>query len=149
MMRHTAKVKFPLLIGIVALLAPMLVTLGAGRVAAQDATPAMSAYDPDSVQAWLDEIRAQYEGETIVMSVSAHPSTTAFQETIKPFEEATGVTVEFDVMEEGAMLEKQLLECSSMSNTYDIYQVAVEAVTQMAEIACIEPLDDRVASAPA
>ncbi|MCD6030374.1 MAG: transporter substrate-binding protein [Thermomicrobiales bacterium] len=149
MMRHTAKINLPLLFGIVVLLAPMLVSLGAGRVAAQDATPAVSAYDPDSVQAWLDEIRAQYEGETIVMSVSAHPSTTAFQETIKPFEEATGVTVEFDVLEEGAMLEKQLLECSSMSDTYDIYQVAVEAVTQMAETGCIVPLDDRVASAPA
>ena len=149
-MSHAAKVKPHLFfIGIVALLAPLLITLGAGRVAAQDATPAMSAYDPSSVQAWLDEIRAQYEGETIVMSVSAHPSTTAFQETIKPFEEATGVTVEFDVMEEGAMLEKQLLECSSMSDTYDIYQVAVEAVTQMAEIGCITPLDDRVTSAPA
>jgi ABC-type glycerol-3-phosphate transport system substrate-binding protein len=149
MMRHTAKIRLPLLFGLVVLLAPMLVSLGAGRVAAQDATPAVSAYDPDSVQAWLDEIRAQYEGETIVMSVSAHPSTTAFQETIKPFEEATGVTVEFDVLEEGAMLEKQLLECSSMSDTYDIYQVAVEAVTQMAETGCIVPLDDRVASAPA
>ena len=84
------------------------------------------------MQAWLDEVKAEHEGETIVMSVSAHPSTTAFQETIKPFEEATGVNVEFDVMEEGAMLEKQLLECGSRSNTYDIYQVAVEAVTQMA-----------------
>jgi multiple sugar transport system substrate-binding protein len=149
MMRHAAKIRLPLLFGIVALLVPMLVTLGAGRVAAQGATPAVSAYDPDSVQAWLDEIRAQYEGETIVMSVSAHPSTTAFQETIKPFEEATGVTVEFDVLEEGAMLEKQLLECSSMSDTYDIYQVAVEAVTQMAETGCIVPLDERVTSAPA
>ena len=148
-MGHAAKNRFLLLVGIVVLLVPMLITLGTGRVAAQDATPAASAYDPDSVQAWLDEVKAKHEGETIVMSVSSHPSTTAFQETIKPFEEATGVTVEFDVMEEGAMLEKQLLECSSMSNTYDIYQVAVEAVTQMAETGCIEPLDDRVAGAPA
>jgi ABC-type glycerol-3-phosphate transport system substrate-binding protein len=149
MMVHMAKIRLLLLFGIMALLAPMLVTLGTGRVAAQDATPTASAYDPDSVQAWLDEIKAQYEGETIVMSVSSHPSTTAFQETIKPFEEATGVHVEFDVMEEGAMLQKQLLECGSASDTYDIYQVAVEAVTQMAETGCIEPLDDRVASAPA
>jgi multiple sugar transport system substrate-binding protein len=149
MMGHVAKIRLLLLFGIVALLVPMLVSLGAGRVAAQDATPAVNAYDPDSVQAWLDEIRAQYEGETIVMSVSAHPSTTAFQETIKPFEEATGVTVEFDVMEEGAMLEKQLLECGSASNTYDVYQVAVEAVTQMGETGCITPLNERIASVPA
>jgi multiple sugar transport system substrate-binding protein len=149
MMGHAARNRLLLLFGIVALLVPMLVTLGTARVAAQDATPAASAYEPDSVQAWLDEVKTKHDGETIVMSVSSHPSTTAFQETIKPFEEATGVKVEFDVMEEGAMLEKQLLECSSMSNTYDIYQVAVEAATQMAEAGCIVPLDDRVASAPA
>lgn len=135
-------------ITIVALFAPMLMNLGSRTVQAQDATPT-SAYDPASVDAWLADIKAQYEGETIVMSVSAHPSTTAFEETIKPFIEATGVNVELDVMEEGAMLEKQLLECGSNSDTYDIYQTAVEAVTQMALTNCIIPLDDYVADAPA
>lgn len=146
---RSARSRLPFLVALVALFIPMLVALGSGGVAAQDATPSASAYDPDSVQAWLAEVKAKHEGETIVMSVSAHPSTTAFQETIKPFEEATGVKVEFDVMEEGAMLEKQLLECGSASDTYDIYQVAVEAVTQMGETGCIVPLDDRVAQAPA
>ena len=149
MMGRVVRSRLPLLVAMVALLLPMLVALGSSRAAAQDATPAASAYDPDSVQAWLDEVKARHEGETIVMSVSAHPSTTAFQETIQPFVEATGVNVEFDVMEEGAMLEKQLLECGSASNTYDIYQVAVEAVTQMGETGCITPLNDRVAAAPA
>ncbi|MFN8590591.1 MAG: extracellular solute-binding protein [Thermomicrobiales bacterium] len=144
-----ARLKIPFFIALIALIAPMMVALGAGGAAAQDATPAAAAYDPASVDAWLADIKAKYEGQTIVMSVSEHPSTTAFEETIKPFEEATGVKVEFDVMEEGAMLEKQLLECGSSSNTYDIYQTAVEAVTQMGQTGCIVPLNDYVASAPA
>lgn len=144
-----ARIRLPLVLALVALLAPMLVALGAGRAAAQDATPPASAYDAESVQAWLDQVRAEHEGETIVMSVSAHPATTAFQETIKPFVEATGVNVEFDVLEEGAMLEKQLLECGAASDTYDVYQVAVEAVTQMGQSGCITPLDDYVAETPA
>lgn len=140
--------KLSFVVGAIALPTPRLLTPGPGA-AAQDATPAASAYDPASVDAWLADVKAKYEGQTIVMSVSAHPSTTAFQETIKPFIEATGVNVEFDVMEEGAMLEKQLLECGSSSNTYDIYQTAIEAVTQMGLTGCLVPLNDRVAQAPA
>jgi multiple sugar transport system substrate-binding protein len=147
-LRRFARLKLPFVVGILALFLPMLLALGP-IAAAQDATPAASAYDADSVQAWLEGVKAEHEGETIVMSVSAHPSTTAFQETIQPFIEATGVNVELDVMEEGAMLEKQLLECSSASNTYDIYQVAVEAVTQMGQTGCIVPLNDRIAELPA
>ena len=72
-----ARLKIPFFIALIALIAPMMVALGAGGAAAQDATPAAAAYDPASVDAWLADIKAKYEGQTIVMSVSEHPSTTA------------------------------------------------------------------------
>lgn len=104
--------------------------------------------DGDGVAAWLEAVRAEHEGEEVVVLMASHPSTTAFQEIVTPFEEATGVTVSFDVLEEGAMVEKNLLECSSESDTYDVWMIAVEGVARMSETGCAAPLNDRIAEAP-
>lgn len=92
------------------------------------------------LQAWYDEVRAEHEGETVVVLMASHPSTSAFQEIIGEFTENTGVQVEFDVVEEGAMIEKQIAECGVGSDIYDIYMVAVEGVTRMAQTECAAPL---------
>lgn len=99
------------------------------------------------VDQWLADVKDQFEGEEVVALMASHPGTTAFQEIIKPFEDATGVKVSFDVLEEGAMVEKNLLECERGGDTYDIWMIAVEGVARMSETGCAGPLDDRVESA--
>lgn len=96
------------------------------------------------VDQWLADVREEHEGEEVVLLMASHPATEAFQETIKPFEEATGVDVSFDVLEEGAMIEKNLLECERGGDTYDIWMIAIEGVARMSETGCAAPLDDRV-----
>jgi len=123
------------------------VVLVAGALVAGPGAVAQSG-DAD-VDAWLAGIKAQHSGTTINMLMASHPSTTAYQETIKPFEEATGVTVNIDPLEEGAMLEKQVLECQRGSDDYDVWMTAVEGVAFFADTGCEVPVDDRIAGMPA
>lgn len=118
----------------------------ADREAGAEGAPA--AVQDEEVAAWLEEIRAEHEGEEVVLLMASHPGTTAFQEIVAPFEEATGVTVSFEVLEEGAMVEKLLLECGREGNTYDLYMVAAEAVARMSETGCAHPLNERIDGAP-
>jgi ABC-type glycerol-3-phosphate transport system substrate-binding protein len=98
--------------------------------------------------AWLADVKAKHTGETVNLLMASHPSTTAFQQTVKAFEDATGVKVNFDIYEEGAMLEKQLLECGRKSDAYDIYMTPVEGVTFSAQTGCEISLDDAIAKTP-
>lgn len=121
---------------------------GGGSAGQQETAAEAQPTQDEAVAAWLEEVRAEHEGEEVVLLMASHPGTTAFQETIAPFEEATGVTVSFDVLEEGAMIEKNLLECGREGSTYDIYMVAVEGVARMSETGCAEPLNERIEGAP-
>ena len=115
--------------------------------AATETTEA-AAEEVSPVDAWFADVKAQYDGTTVSLLMASHPGTTAFQKTIGRFQEATGITVQFDVVEEGAMIEKQIAECGSSSDIYDIYMVAVEGVTRMTQTECISPLNDWVAGLP-
>lgn len=134
---------------LVVLAAVALLAAACGDSADSESTTTPAAEHPAEVQAWLDDIKAQHAGETVVMLMASHPATAAFQEIIEPFEEATGVTVEFEVLEEVAMGEKELLECQSGGSTFDIYMTAVEGVTTFAKTGCEASIQKYVDDAPA
>lgn len=106
-------------------------------------TPAMTGLD-----AWFESVRSAHEGEKVVLLMASHPGTTAFQSTISEFEAKTGVKVEFDVVEEGAMIEKQIAECGAKSDIYDIYMIAVEGITRMTQTECASQMNDWAAGTP-
>jgi len=116
--------------------------------AAESVTEATAAPELSPVDAWLADVKSQFEGSTVTLLMASHPGTTGFQETIGRFQDATGITVQFDVVEEGAMIEKQIAECGSSSDIYDIYMIAVEGITRMTQTECAMPLNDWVAGLP-
>lgn len=99
----------------------------------------------EEVQVWLDDMKARFGGTTVKLAMAAHPSTDAFQTYVEEFEKATDIDVVFDVMEEGALGEKEVLECGRQGDTYDIYMTAVEGVAAFAATGCEEPIDDLLA----
>lgn len=142
-------------VAIVMLAASALGACGSDDVAEESADETTAPVDDtvaeevSEVDAWLADVKAQYDGTTVTLLMASHPGTTGFQETIGRFQEATGITVQFDVVEEGAMIEKQIAECGSSSDIYDIYMIAVEGITRMSQTECAAPLNDWVAGLPA
>ncbi len=100
------------------------------------------------VNEWFADVKSKYEGTTVTLLMASHPGTTGFQETIGRFQDATGIKVQFDVVEEGAMIEKQIAECGSNSDIYDIYMVAAEGATRMTQTECAYTLNDWVTELP-
>lgn len=123
-------------------------TAAAALLAATASAGALAQSDMADIDAWLADVKAAHEGKTINMLMASHPSTSSYVELIKPFEEATGVTVNLDPLEEGAMLEKQILECQRSSPDFDIWMVPVESGTFFAETGCINQLDEQIAATP-
>ena len=107
-----------------------------------------TAAETSPVDAWLADVKSKYEGTTVTLFMASHPGTTGFQETIGRFQEATGINVQFDVVEEGAMIEKQIAECGSKSDIYDVYMISVEGATRMTQTECALTLNDWVAELP-
>lgn len=117
-------------------------TSASGSTATSDTAAASTVPSGGAeLQAWYDEVRAAHDGETVTMLMASHPGTAAFQEIVDEFTANTGVKVEFDVVEEGAMIEKQIAECGVQSDIYDIYMVAAEGVTRMAQTECAAPIE--------
>lgn len=123
-------------------------TVGLAACGSDDSSDATTGEVPSEVEDWFAEVKAAHEGDTVTLLMASHPGTTGFQESIAPFEAATGVNVEFEVVEEGAMIEKQIAECGAKSDIYDIYMIAVEGITRMTQTECATPLNDWVSSVP-
>jgi multiple sugar transport system substrate-binding protein len=63
---------------------------------------------------------AKYAGQTVTMSVPAHPHYDAMAKIIGDFTKQTGIKVELDKIAIGRMKEKQLLEMAKAKGDYDL-----------------------------
>lgn len=94
------------------------------------------------LEKWGKEIRDKFEGEEINLAFATHPSTDAFQKMTNDFEKLTGIKVRWEVMEQTYLKNKQLMDFTSKTGTYDVFMVdnfwGYEYVTK--EI--IAPLDN-------
>ena len=83
-----------------------------------------AASEQEEVQQWLNEIRAKYSGITLTALVASHPSIEAFQTMTPEFEEATGIKVRWDVVEEGLLADKAHMALGT--GIYDIEMNCIE-----------------------
>lgn len=95
---------------------------------------------------WLAQVKQQYAGTTVTISAASHPSIEAFRQMIGDFERATGITVEWDVVEENSLASKQLMEYQAGTGRYDLVMDSVEGNAPFASLGALLPLDDYIAT---
>ena len=79
--------------------------------------------DPD-MMAWLKEAAKPFAGQTIRLATEATPPSNVINSVLKPyFEEATGITVEIEVLPLEQVLQKLTLDVASGLGTYDLYYI--------------------------
>ncbi len=76
-----------------------------------------------SGDAWTDMVKSQYGGTTITIAGTGHTSTDSIREMEKDFTNATGIKVRWDIMEEGLLRQKLLMEHQSKTGTYDALMI--------------------------
>ena len=79
--------------------------------------------DPE-MMAWLAEAAKPFAGQTIRLATESTPPSNAINSALKPFfEEATGITVEIEVLPLEQVLQKLTLDVASGLGTYDLYYI--------------------------
>lgn len=78
---------------------------------------------PLSLEDWGKAISEKYKGKEIKLAFASHPSTEAFQKMTKGFEELTGIKVRWEVMEQTYLKNKQLMDITAKTGTYDVLMV--------------------------
>lgn len=96
----------------------------------------------DTIEAWGETIKAQYDGTEINLAFASHPSTESFQKLTADFEKMTGIKVKWEVMEETYLKNKQLLDYTGQTGTYDVLMVDGFWMSEYGAKKVIEPLDD-------
>ncbi|MGI2292991.1 ABC transporter substrate-binding protein [Paenibacillus sp. GXUN7292] len=78
---------------------------------------------PLSLEDWGKKIAEKHKGTEIKLAFASHPSTDAFQKMTKSFEELTGIKVRWEVMEQTYLKNKQLMDITAKTGTYDVLMV--------------------------
>ncbi|THF83678.1 ABC transporter substrate-binding protein [Cohnella fermenti] len=94
---------------------------------------------------WGQTIKSKYDGTEINLAFASHPSTDSFQKMTKEFEDLTGIKVKWEVMEEGYLKNKQLLDFTGRTGTYDVLMVDGFWMSEYGAKKVVEPLDDLIA----
>lgn len=81
---------------------------------------ATSFGDNSSVNSWAKYIKSNYAGTTITFATTRHPATDAMQKMYQEFNKLTGINVKWDVIEEGYLRNKLLLEHQGLTRAYDM-----------------------------
>lgn len=90
---------------------------------------------------WGQTIKSKYDGTEINLAFASHPSTDSFQKMTKEFEDLTGIHVKWEVMEEGYLKNKQLLDFTGRTGTYDVLMVDGFWMSEYGAKKVVEPLD--------
>ncbi|MBB6671737.1 ABC transporter substrate-binding protein [Cohnella nanjingensis] len=94
---------------------------------------------------WGQTIKSKYDGTEINLAFASHPSTDSFQKMTKEFEALTGIHVKWEVMEEGYLKNKQLLDFTGRTGTYDVLMVDGFWMSEYGAKKVVEPLDKLIA----
>lgn len=93
-----------------------------------------------SVDEWAAAMKAKYSGTSITVAFASHPSTEAFQKMTPEFEKLTGIKVNWDVMEETYLKNKQLMDFTGNSHLYDVLMVDGFWMSEYAPKKAVAPL---------
>jgi multiple sugar transport system substrate-binding protein len=100
----------------------------------------------DTLEAWGKTIKEKYDGEEIKLAFASHPSTESFQKLTGDFEKLTGIKVKWEVMEETYLKNKQLLDYTGKTGTYDVLMVDGFWMSEYGAKKVVEPLDSYIAN---
>ncbi|OUS74035.1 hypothetical protein B1748_22110 [Paenibacillus sp. MY03] len=103
-----------------------------------------SAGATDTIEAWGETIKSQYEGDTLNLAFASHPSTESFQKLTADFEKLTGIKVKWEVMEETYLKNKQLLDYTGKTGSYDVLMVDGFWMSEYGAKKVVEPLDEYI-----
>ncbi|RJE91253.1 sugar ABC transporter substrate-binding protein [Paenibacillus sp. 1011MAR3C5] len=95
----------------------------------------------DTLEAWGETIKSQYGGDTLNLAFASHPSTDSFQKLTSDFEKLTGIKVKWEVMEETYLKNKQLLDYTGKTGSYDVLMVDGFWMSEYGAKKVVEPLD--------
>lgn len=143
------------LLGAAALASVMAISACSGGGGGAAPTPEVSlpsANDPSTIDGWAANVLEAYDGTELTIAAHSHPSVEAFQKLTPRFTELTGIKVNWDVMEQTSLKNKQLLDYTSKTKIYDVLLVDPFAQAEFVDKGAIAPLDeylDDVAFAPA
>jgi multiple sugar transport system substrate-binding protein len=99
--------------------------------------------DPQTdLDAWAAQIKSKYEGTELNLAFGTHPSTEAYQKMAEEFTAKTGIKVNWDVMENVALKDKQLLEFTGHTGMYDVVMMDGFWISEYAPKQVVDPLDD-------
>jgi len=112
--------------------------------AASSSTESQTAAASSSVatlEEWGKTIKSKYDGTELNLAFASHPSTDSFQKMTKEFENLTGIHVKWEVMEEGYLKNKQLLDYTGRTGTYDVLMVDGFWMSEYGAKKVVAPLD--------
>lgn len=112
----------------------------ASSAPASSAAPSADGASLDTLEAWGESIKSKYDGTEINLAFASHPSTEAFQKMTADFEKLTGIKVKWEVMEETYLKNKQLLDFTGKTGTYDVLMVDGFWMSEYGAKKVVEPL---------
>lgn len=118
-----------------------LILTGCGSSDEPEEVELPTASDPSTIEGWAENIREAFDGESVAIAAHSHPSIEAFQTMTDDFTELTGITVEWDVMEQTALKNAQLLDHTSGAGNFDILLVDPFAQAEFVDKEVIAPLN--------
>lgn len=98
----------------------------------------------DTLEAWGETIKSQYGGQELNLAFASHPSTESFQKLTGDFEKLTGIKVKWEVMEETYLKNKQLLDYTGKTGTYDVLMVDGFWMSEYGAKKVVEPIDSYI-----
>ncbi|MGO4541441.1 extracellular solute-binding protein [Paenibacillus sp. 2TAB19] len=98
----------------------------------------------DTLEAWGETIKSQYGGQELNLAFASHPSTESFQKLTGDFEKLTGIKVKWEVMEETYLKNKQLLDYTGRTGTYDVLMVDGFWMSEYGAKKVVEPIDSYI-----
>jgi ABC-type glycerol-3-phosphate transport system substrate-binding protein len=75
---------------------------------------------PPDVSDWVNLVREKLGGTTITCAFCPHPTTDAMQAMVDEFTKLTGIRVRWDIIEEGYLRQKLLIEHQAKTGVYDV-----------------------------
>lgn len=99
----------------------------------------------DEVQAWADQMKEKYNGQTVRCLVASHVSTDAYSALNDKFTELTGIKVEMKIMSSNDMKALQRSNSATANGAFDLYMLDCTMVAEMAQQGYVASLDEYLA----
>lgn len=127
--------------GLILSSALILASCSGGNDEPEEAVELPNVSDSSTIEGWAENVREAYEGTSITIAAHSHPSIEAFMTMDAEFTELTGINVEWDVMEQTALKNAQLLDFTSGAGNFDIFLVDPFAQAEFVDKEVIAPLN--------